>query len=202
MTLRIRWDSALLVIFTITVFALVAYRMLTTGNPGEPGQSLIEREIEWASEIEGLNLFELVRMAPGMIESKQNWKSMTNRRFVLIIGDSVCKPCFGNLVKDFVVRLNEHQCEFDPSQWSGVFVGRDTSLGEATFRGVFGKNALFVKDVKMERISVEADDGLVLYTTTDNTVLACTRFVKSSRQARSHFVKRVRNALRPTVSRM
>lgn len=198
-----RWDAVIFVLLTVAVSIVVVYKVYDSGifGGGHVESSPIEKELEWASAIEGTRIDEYVTI--DRTSTLKNREGDANRRgrFVIIIGDSLCKPCFGNLVKEFVIGLKENNCPFDPSRWTGVFVGENSALGKATFKGVFGEKAEYVTKASMKRTVVAGNDGLVAFVTNDNTVLAASKIARVSPSMRNFFIKRAANALRSDTTK-
>lgn len=192
-----KWDSVLLVIVTIAVLCFVAYKTFDSGMLRRDFVriALLQKEIEWASAIEGRKIDDLFKDDSGAAFKFRRSRKSGRGKFVVILSDSSCKPCFGTYIKEFVLGLKEQRCTFDRAQWIGVFGGEDTTLGIATFRGVFGAAAGYVKCTILDRRFLLTDDALILFVAGDNTIVACSRVAKPLESIRSSFVRRAANAL-------
>jgi hypothetical protein len=191
------WENLLLVLLTTVVLGIVAYRAVNSdiNETDVSPTAIIQQEMEWASQIEGASDLEIFGA-----EFVDDWKRVRNKggtqpKFIVIISDSSCKPCFGNLVKEYVQGLKENKCTIDPSQWIGIYVGQNSGLGESTFRGVFGAKASYKSVPHLDQRFFRGNDGVILFSTNNNTILACTKIGRPLEMMKSYFVKRVVNAL-------
>ncbi|MCX6132789.1 MAG: hypothetical protein NTU47_03150 [Ignavibacteriales bacterium] len=193
---KMNWENGLLVLLTIVVAAIVGYRFYESELLGGGGQlSPQTQEDLWASGIEGVNIMEVFRDDPTALKRISCKTSWTHPNFVVVLTDSSCRPCFGNLIKEYLIGLRENKCEIDPAQWIGIFCGKDTALGEATFRGVFGTRAPYFNVSALDRRVLLQNDSIILLATSDKTVLACSRIGSKAERTRSVFIRRAANAL-------
>jgi hypothetical protein len=156
--------------------------------------AILQNQLSVMGQIEGKNIFHLLADADkAYLEKSLNINPINRTKFVIVLNDSSCHPCFPSYISGYISDLREHGIEIDPTQWCGIFTGKAKNEVEMMFKSVFGPKAKIFYVNQLNPVINPHDDAYILFLTESNAIFAASRVFKVNTEIKQYFGSRVVN---------
>lgn len=156
--------------------------------------TLLQNQLRAMEQLEGQNLLNLISNIDEKKVVESVLKLDANRaKFVIVLNDSSCHPCFSSYISGYIADLREHGLEIDPTQWYGIFTGKAKNEVEMMFKSAFGPKAKILLGTQLNPAINPHDDAYILFLTESNTIFAASTIFKVNSEIKQHFGSRVAN---------
>lgn len=194
-------ENFIIVALTLLLIGVFGFKLLERNriNDYVDNFAILQIQLNVMEHLEGKSIFNLVADADKDYLEKTLKISPNKPKFVIVLNDSLCHPCFPNYISGYISDLRERGIEIDPTQWYGIFTSKAKNEIEMIFKSAFGPKAKTFFVNQLDPSLNPHDDAYILFLTESNAIFAASRVFKVNTEIKQYFVSRVVNYLHSKI---